>query len=300
MYCGKCGAEVSEAAKFCTKCGTPCRVSPISEGVVSAGDDRVRQTKEWLELALKTEDPEKKLEYCNRYLDAYPHDAEVWNYKSVLLTDLGRSGEARACGEELAALWDEKYAAGMIKLVREDSSKALSIFSDLLEEDPSRVDALLGKAEALKNLNRYQESMACVEQVLGLNPSKLALAQAWIVRGLALAGLGKLNEAVECYDRSLEIDVCSTRGLMMKTMALDELQRYEEAIACCDQILQKYPRHEELSATIENKKVLEANLREQRRMEGRRGKSPPNSCGKCGGPLLKGAKFCTRCGSATA
>jgi tetratricopeptide (TPR) repeat protein len=289
MHCGKCGAELLDTANFCTKCGAPSRVSPIPEGAGSAGDDRVRQTmekkgEEWLELALKTGDPEKKLEYCAKHLDVNSQDSDVWEYKAKILDNLRKESEAVDCYKEAAMGGELKYNMGQVHLGQEDS-KAVSCFSDVLEENPSHVNAWVGKGEALNNLKRYQESIACVEKVLALNPRKLALVNAWIVKGMALEGLGRLDEAVECYDRSLEIDVSNHRALLSKAIALSDSERYEEAIVCSDQLLQKYPNPDRMNAMLGFKKNAETRLQEKRRVESKKQERPEESKD---GPSKKG------------
>jgi superkiller protein 3 len=55
----------------------------------------------------------------------------------------------------------------------------------------------------LGNLGRLEESLTSFEKVLLLNPEN---QQAWFSRGLVLEALGKMEDAIGCYQKTLELD----------------------------------------------------------------------------------------------
>ena len=73
------------------------------EGEFQAENGRLKQlimekkSEEWLELALKSKNLEKKLEYCTKYLESNPNSVDVWGYKADLLFILGREDEVGNC-----------------------------------------------------------------------------------------------------------------------------------------------------------------------------------------------------------
>ena len=60
---------------------------------------------------------------------------------------------------------------------------------------------------------------------------------AWLNKGVALAHLGKPREAIECYDKALEINPKLSDAWNNKGVALKALGRYEEATGCYDAAL---------------------------------------------------------------
>jgi tetratricopeptide (TPR) repeat protein len=261
-----------------------------------------RKSEEWLESALRTPDPVDKLEWCKKYLKANPEDSDVWEYSLRIASALGNEDEQSNCSKNAAMGRGVKHNLGRLRLGVVDSS-AVDLFSQVLDEDSGQVDAWLGKIEALNNLKRYQESMISVEKVLTLNPRGFALAYVWLMKGESLDGLGRLNEALECYDKALGTDVGNYRALISKAATLFDLERYEEAIACWDQLLRGYQtaHNPDLAKTlIGYKEKAQARIQEKRRVQGKetgqQSADRPDFCAKCGNPLLKGANFCTKCG----
>jgi len=64
----------------------------------------------------------------------------------------------------------------------------------------------------------------------------------WWHKGIALGELGRYDEAVACYDRGLDIEPRDPRLWNSKGNALQALRRYEEALACYDRGLEIDPR----------------------------------------------------------
>ena len=56
----------------------------------------------------------------------------------------------------------------------------------------------------------------------------------WFSKGFALYELGRYEEAIECYDKAIELDPDYADAWKHKGDALYELGRYEEAIECYD------------------------------------------------------------------
>jgi tetratricopeptide (TPR) repeat protein len=95
------------------------------------------------------------------------------------------------------------------------------------------------KGFALDELGKFPEAIECYDKSLEINPR---YDLAWNNKGLALADLGNLPEAIGCYDRALEINPRYGNALKNKGNALKNLGKLLEAIGCCDKVLEINPR----------------------------------------------------------
>ena len=62
--------------------------------------------------------------------------------------------------------------------------------------------AWTGKGLCLLYLGRYEEALANYEKTLKIYPN---YAQAWLGKGMSYEYLGRYDEALRCFDKSLEI-----------------------------------------------------------------------------------------------
>jgi len=96
------------------------------------------------------------------------------------------------------------------------------------------------KGVNLRSLGRYQEAIECYDKALQIDPRN---ADAWNSRGNSLNCLGRYHEAIECLDKALEISPRFTLAWTNKAVSLGLLGRHHEAIECLDKALQIDPRH---------------------------------------------------------
>jgi predicted negative regulator of RcsB-dependent stress response len=76
--------------------------------------------------------------------------------------------------------------------------------------------------------------------VLKIDPNH---ADAWNGKGNALEDLNRYDEAITCYDRALKIDPNHADAWNNKGNALEDLNRYDEAITCYDRALKIDPNY---------------------------------------------------------
>lgn len=60
----------------------------------------------------------------------------------------------------------------------------------------------IDKGNALVESSMYAEAIQCYEKALEINPK---LTEAWNNKGLALARTGRYAEAIQCYDKAIEL-----------------------------------------------------------------------------------------------
>lgn len=121
----------------------------------------------------------------------------------------------------------------------EPEPAAVRVKSERAERD-ARIALLLGKGQALLNLQQADNALACFDEVIALDSTN---AEAFVRKGIALERLGRLDEAIDSYDRAIALDDSMTMAYLSKGGVFNRLERYGEALQCYEQALrvQKKP-----------------------------------------------------------
>jgi superkiller protein 3 len=90
----------------------------------------------------------------------------------------------------------------------------------------------------LKNLERYEEAIACYDKAIEIEPDYYS---DWRNKGDAFFYLKRYEDAVACYDKAIEIQPDDDYAWGHKGAALGNLKRHEEAIACYDKAIEMQP-----------------------------------------------------------
>ena len=98
----------------------------------------------------------------------------------------------------------------------------------------SRATVLLGKGQALLNLDSAEPALRCFEEALALEPKN---AEAFVRKGMALEKLQDWEQALESYDRAIEADQFMTVAYLYRGGVCNRLQRYREALESYEQAL---------------------------------------------------------------
>ena len=101
-------------------------------------------------------------------------------------------------------------------------------------ERDARIALLLGKGQALLNLQQADTALTCFDEVIALDSTN---AEAFVKKGMALEQLGTLDEAIDCYDRAIALDNSMTMAYLSKGGVFNRLERYGEALQCYEQAL---------------------------------------------------------------
>jgi tetratricopeptide (TPR) repeat protein len=141
--------------------------------------------------------------------------------------------------------------------------EAIDCFDKALEKKPDDFVTLFYKGLAFYNLSKYDKALEWFDKAIMIKPD---YAEAYYRKGQALVNLGKdqkakrasplrlyadrsfelsrIEEAIECYNKALDIHPNYFEALKDKGLALDRLGRYEEAIECYDRALKVIPNNE--------------------------------------------------------
>ena len=82
--------------------------------------------------------------------------------------------------------------------------------------EPDNAAAYYNKGIALRNLEKYDEAIACYDKAIELEPDNAA---AYYNKGIALQKHGNLDEAIEAYDEALKLDPSNEEAKKLKEQA---------------------------------------------------------------------------------
>jgi tetratricopeptide (TPR) repeat protein len=100
-------------------------------------------------------------------------------------------------------------------------------------------DEWYNKGIALDDQGRSQEALEAYDKVLEIDPQ---FKRSWNNKGYALTNLGRYQEAIEALDKALEIDPQYELAWNNKGRALDKLGRSQEALEAYDKALEIDPQ----------------------------------------------------------
>jgi tetratricopeptide (TPR) repeat protein len=87
----------------------------------------------------------------------------------------------------------------------------------------------------------FEKAAASYDKALEMEPNSTALLNN---KGKALANLGRYDDAISCFDKSLAINSSNPESLNLLAIALSQgLNKYSDAIVIFDQILQANPSY---------------------------------------------------------
>ena len=64
-------------------------------------------------------------------------------------------------------------------------------------------DKLISKSKSLLEESKFEDALSCIEQAIMLDQNNPEL---WNLKGVTLRSIGRYEEALECFNKSLEID----------------------------------------------------------------------------------------------
>src|SRR5436309_2997796 len=181
------------------------------------------------------------LEAVEDLLRVRPNEAAALEMKGDALANLGHRPEALAAYEAAAAVdpGDENLrqkieevrvdvpgllSRALIASASGNYRQALGLFDEILEIDPSNVNALIGKAVAYRRSGKPQEALNCLDLVLGVQPGN---ASALLNRGKILLEQGNAEAALESFDRLTQLypndeEAWTAQGEVLLTMGREE------------------------------------------------------------------------------
>jgi tetratricopeptide (TPR) repeat protein len=203
----------------------------------------------------------EEIESYDRALEINPNDSRVWNRRGATLDDLGMYQEAidsydhaLKLNPDYAYAWHNRgNSLGNIGKYEE----AITNYNYALKINPDNAGAWKHRGNSLHSIGRYEEAIASYDRSLELKPDdtiwdkqeivSLNLnryeAEIWYSRGYALDQLGRYEEAIASYDRNLELSSDNYAVLYRRGIALLNLNRYEAAITNYNRMIELNPEN---------------------------------------------------------
>ncbi len=204
------------------------------------------------------------LEAVGELLRLRPNESSALEMKGDALTNLGRRPEALAAYEEAAAI-DPKddnlrqkieevrvdvpglLSRALIASASGNYPQALNLFDDILEVEPSNVNALIGKAVAYRRSGKPQEAVNCLDLVLGVQPNN---ASALLNRGNILLAEGDLESALDAFDHLTQLYPNDEEAWAAQGDVLVKMSRDDDALRAYTEALQRSPGDEGIQRRI--------------------------------------------------
>ncbi|HWN95554.1 MAG TPA: tetratricopeptide repeat protein [Methylomirabilota bacterium] len=97
-----------------------------------------------------------------------------------------------------------------------------------------QMTTILGKGQALLNLDKAEEALDQFDEALRLEPRNI---EAWIKRGTALERLQRVDEAIVAYDQAIAVDASTATAYLFKAGVYNRQKKYAEALQCYEKAL---------------------------------------------------------------
>jgi len=98
----------------------------------------------------------------------------------------------------------------------------------------TRVTTILGKGQALLNLDQPEEALEQFKEALSIDPKNV---EAWIKKGTALERLQRIDEAIAAYDQAIAMDTSTATAYLFKAGVYNRQKKYAEALQCYEKAL---------------------------------------------------------------
>ncbi len=154
-----------------------------------------------------------------------PNDSFAKEQKAKIMSFKGDA--ARTESAKTAAFYNNR-GTDFISAGRGDL--ALESFNEALKVDPNDTYALDKKASILSAQRKFDESVACYDRILDINPRN---TDALIGKALNITADGAgYREGMECLDRAISINPSLVEAWQAKGGLLEQMGKYADADAC--------------------------------------------------------------------
>ncbi len=184
---------------------------------------------DWARQFLQEGNYDRAIEYVDRALKI-KKTPEAQKIKARILHRMGKYQEAVSIITNLLeedVKDDEAWMIfGEILEDMEDFDEAEQAYGQCVHFNPMNVSCWINRGNVLLSLEKYEEALICYDRALAL---KKDLPAIWNNRGVALKYLGKYDEAIRSYNTAIKFDKNFADAYLNKAYLYFDLKKYEEA-----------------------------------------------------------------------
>lgn len=176
---------------------------------------------------------EEALKAFDKAVQLKPDVAELWKNLGNVLLALERPADALLSFQHILTLnprhWEAAYQSAVLFHQLERLEEAVEHFDLCNRLKPDHALTLRARARSLRDMNRLEEALQDSQQACTLDPRDAGACNGV---GDILARLpDRQEEALQWFDRALELEPDFLQALTNKALVLGQLHRSEEAIA---------------------------------------------------------------------
>ena len=116
----------------------------------------------------------------------------------------------------------------------DDNTNALADYTECLKRDAANVICLNGMSGTYVAMEWHQDAITVADKVIALNPRN---QYAYMNKGNALHATGSYLQAIEQYNKAIDVAPGWVRAFYRRGRSYNEVDRYEDAIADFDKVM---------------------------------------------------------------
>lgn len=145
-----------------------------------------------------------------KLIEVSPKDADAYKLRAICRLQLDQRDKALEDAAKIAEI-EPREGQLLIGEIHEDAKnydKAVEAYTKLIEIDPAHIAGYLKRYQAYLAKNDFEKALADANKIVDIQP-----AQGYILKGDALAKLGKSEEAIKSYGDALGHDPTNATAL---------------------------------------------------------------------------------------
>jgi tetratricopeptide (TPR) repeat protein len=205
---------------------------------------------------------EEALKAFDKAVQLKPDVAELWKNLGNVLVELERPAEALLSFQHVLTLdprhWESAYRCAVLFHESGRLEEAIKQFDVCDQLKPDNALTLRARARSLRDLNRLEEALLDSQRAHALDPGDAGTCNGV---GDILARLpDRQEEALQWFDRALELRPDYDQALSNGALMLGQLHRFEEAVALYQRLQRLDPGNAEIDISLGHLQLLLGNF----------------------------------------
>ena len=164
--------------------------------------------------------------HYDEVLKRAPNDFRALHNKGLALFALSKFKKSIECYDRALEIQPNAFHVKLNKAISLNNNgnfqEAKSLLDEIVRSAPTNKEALNARAFSEFKLGLDSEGMQDLKKATEIDPT---YTMAWNNLGCFYLGLGELDSAIECFDRTLVIDTRNYDAFLLKDMAVERRER---------------------------------------------------------------------------